>query len=196
MSPTYPTPIIHRYINLFLSKLHTPPPKPISAPKQTIYVSLPFLGPLSYHMRKQLKKLLNPAYPHLNFQYVFSNKLTIASLFPFKDKVPMHLQSYVVYQYKCRCSATYVGMTTCNLGKRMAEHEGVSERTGEAKQTKLHSAIRDHSRQHQHPFERERFTILSSTRNKYSLAILEAIFIKINKPSLNRTQDTEQLITI
>ena len=192
----YPTPIIHRYINLFLSKLHSPPPKPITVSKQILYITLPFLGPLSYSIRKQLRKVLIPAYPHLNIQYVFSNKFTIASLFPFKDKVPMHLQSLVVYQYKCRCSATYVGMTACNLGKRMAEHEGVSERTGSAKQNKLHSAIRDHSRKHHHPFDRDHFTILSTAANKYSLAILEAIFIKINKPSLNRTQDTEQLITI
>ena len=111
----------------------------------------------------------------------------------------MHLQSLVIYQYKCRCSATYVGMTACNLDKRMAEHEGVSDRTGSAKQNKLPSAIRDHSRKQHHPFDRDHFTILSTAANKYSLAILEAIFIKINKPSLNRTQDsqdTEQLITI
>ena len=53
------------------------------------------------------------------------------------------------------------------------------------------STISDH-----HPFDRDHFTILSTAANKYSVAILEAIFIKINKPSLNRTQDTEQLITI
>ena len=192
----YPLPIIHRYINLFLSKLHNPPTKPTSVPKQTLYIPLPYLGPLSYHIRKQLKKLLTESYPHLKLQYVFSNKFTIGSLFRFKDKIPKQLQSFVVYQYKCRCSATYVGMTTCNLGKRMAEHEGVSERTGEPKEKKLHSAIRDHSREKQHSFDRENFSILSSAKSKHSLAILEALYIKINKPSLNKTQDTEQLITI
>ena len=192
----YPAPIIHRYINHFLSKLHTPSPKPISAPKQALYVSLPYLGPFSYHIRNQMKKLLTEAYPHLRIQYVFRNKFTIGSLFPFKDRLPMHLLSNVVYQYKCRCSATYVGKTECNLGKRMAEHEGVSERTGERKQKPLHSAIRDHSRKHHHPFDRDNFSVLSSAKDKFSLALLEAMFIKVNKPKLNGTQDSEQLITI
>ena len=158
---------------------------------------LPFLGPLSYHTKNQLTKLLNRTYPQLNLQFIFTNKQTIGSLFPYKDKIPSHLQSFVVYKYTCRCSAAeYIGQTMCNFAKRVAEHRGVSERTGARLGDPPYSAIREHARKNHHDIDPDNFTIIGTARNRQSLNILESLHIKFKKPTLNRQLDTENLITI
>ena len=181
----FPQGLIHNAVNRFLNKLFQPTPAPITVPKESLYVPLPFLGPLSFHTRNQLSKLLSKAYPQLNIKYIFTNNFTIGSLFPYKDRIPLRLQSYVVYEYRCCCSATYVGKTTSNMGKRMAEHQGVSDRTGTERVSKLHSAIRDHAEESGHPFDLEAFKIIGSARNSASLDILEMLNIKFKRPSLN-----------
>ena len=82
------------------------------------------------------------------------------------------------------------------MGKRMAEHQGVSDRTGTERGSKLHSAIRDHAEESGHPFDLEAFKIIGSARNSASLDILEMLNIKFKRPSLNLQTDTEKLITI
>ena len=89
-----------------------------------------------------------------------------------------------------------MGKTTCNLAKRIAEHRGISERTSKEKGCKSHSAIRDHAEKYGHPISPESFKIIGSGRSTSSLAILEMLNIKFNRPSLNLQSDTEQLITI
>ena len=190
----FPSNLIFKHINHFLSKLHQPPSTTPSAPKDKLYVPLPFLGPLSYNIRNQLNKLLTPAYPQLTIKYVFTNKLTIGSLFPFKDKIPRPLQSFVIYSYKCRCSATYVGKTTCNLAKRIAEHRGVSARTGTDLPSKTYSAIREHAEAKGHPIDPDAFSVIGTARTKGALASLESIQIKLIRPNLNTQTDAEVLI--
>ena len=52
-----------------------------------------------------------------------------------------------------------MGITTCNLGKRIADHMGVSERTG--KQCKKpFSAILDHQENTNHPIDPSDFKII------------------------------------
>ena len=159
-----------------------------------MFVPLPFLGPLSFHIRRQLQRVLHSSYPQLEFRFVFQNKNTLATLFPFKDKIPRELQSFVVYKYECCCSATYIGMTTCNLFKRVAEHRGISPRTGNKLASQPYSAIREHSLKHHHPIEPERFNILRAAQTEHSLRIFEALHIKFDKPSLNRQMDLDQLL--
>ena len=192
----YPLNLIYRHINHFFSKLHYTAPAVPTVPKDKLYVSLPYLGPLSYNIRNQLTKLLSPSYPQLSIRYVFTNKSTIGSLFPYKDKIPLPLQSFVIYRYTCCCSATYVGKTTCNLAKRIAEHIGVSERTGMEKGTKQFSAIRDHAELKNHRINPDAFDVIGSARSKAALAILESIQIKLSQPTLNVQSDTAKLYIV
>ena len=83
-----------------------------------------------------------------------------------------------------------MGRTTCNLGKRVAEHRGVSERTNKKRGSENHSAIRDHAYKHKHKIEPERFSIIGSARNTQVLDILEMLHIKFKKTSLNLQTDT------
>ena len=193
----FPTHTIRTFTNRFLDKILNPKFLPPTVPKEKIYISLPFLGPFSFHIKKLLLKLLTPAYPQINFQFIFTNKNTIGNLFTYKDKIPSALQSFVVYEYRCHCSvASYVGQTACNFAKRVADHQGISARTGAPLASPPFSAIKEHCRKRHHAINPDAFNIIATAKNQQSLNILEALHIRFKHPTLNRQLDTEKLITI
>ena len=87
-------------------------------------------------------------------------------------------------------------MTTCNMAKRIAEHRGVSERTGKVLSNRPVSAIREHAIKKRHPIDPENFSIIGSARSKGALAILESIQIKFLQPSLNVQTDAAKLLIV
>ena len=105
------------------------PPNPDND-KKRCYISLPYYGSLSYQLRKDLYKCLKPLYPNFEFQYIFSNKFTISSLFPFKDKAPKEMASLVTYLFTYpSCEARYIGKTSVNFITRVHQHLGYSVTT-------------------------------------------------------------------
>ena len=55
----------------------------------------------------------------------------VTSFFNYKNKLPLHLWSSLVYKFSCvQCTSEHVWMTTRTLGIRVDEHKGVSFRTG------------------------------------------------------------------
>ena len=193
----YPVKLIQSRIRAFTYKLQqSNPPLCPTVPKEIAFIKLPFLGPLSFHTRNLLQKVLAPAYPQMDIRYVFTNSNTIGSLFPFKDKLPDALQSFVCYHYQCIiCKNDYVGKTTCNLGKRIAEHRGISERTGKGKSGIINSAIYDHQRDTRHPIQDSAFKIIGKARSKNELLTLEAMNIRAMKPKLNVQSSSFALFT-
>ena len=169
-------------------------------PKNRCYIKLQYLGPLSFHLRKNLRKLLTPCYPQLELRFVFVNNYNIRSLFPYKDRIPDHLQSNIVYQFDCvRCTSdvSYIGLTTCNMAKRIAEHQGISERTGKTRSSSPYSSIREHClKEHKEPPEESNFKIIGRAKNKFDLGILEAIHITLRKPILNKQLQHDNLLTL
>ena len=141
-------------------------------------------------LRRNLRKLLTPLYPQIDFRFVFTNKNTIQNLFPYKDRIPDRLQSNVIYQYDCiRCNSdvSYIGQTTCNLAKRIAEHQGVSERTGSQRSSPPNSSIREHCYKiHKLPPDNSSYKIIAHATSKQELATIEAIYITLRKPKLNK----------
>ena len=151
---------------------------------------------MSFNIRNQLRKLLTSAYPQLDFRYIFVNNSTVSNLFPFKDKIPSNLQSYVTYEYSCViCKNNYIGLTTCNLGKRIADHMGKSERTGKDCK-KPHSAINEHHKNSKHPLQPSDFKIIGRAASKFQLELLEAIQIAYYKPKLNIQVQAAKLYTV
>ena len=186
-------------VNFFVNRIMNPLPKVTVAPKNRIYLKLQYLGPLSFHLRKSLRKLLTPCYPQLEFRFIFTNKNNIRKLLPYKDQIPDLLQSNVIYEYQCvRCNSnvTYIGKTTCNLAKRIAEHQGLSERTGKARSSPPTSSVRDHClKKHNEPPDSSGFKIIGKS-NTQDLSTLEATYITLKKPSLNTQLDHEILLTL
>ena len=177
-----------------------PPPKPSTAQKKRLYIKFQYLGPLSFHIRRNLRKLLTPCYPQIDFRFIFTNQNTLKNLFPYKDRIPDNLQSNVIYQYDCvRCNTdvSYIGQTTCNLAKRIAEHQGISERTGSERSSPPASSIREHCQKvHNLPPDNTSFKIIGHASSKQELGTIEAIFITLRKPLLNKQLIHDNLLTL
>ena len=165
--------------------------------RQKCFISLPFYGSFSFQIRKELNKVLRPLYPKFEFRFIFSNKYTIGSVFPFKDRAPKELQSMVTYLFKCpSCEAEYVGKTTQNFTTRVHQHLGVSPATKKTLQNEPNSAVYQHSIAKKHSISEEDFSILNICNDEEGLELTEAIQIKMKSPKLNGQFDIAQLFTL
>ena len=103
-------------------------------------------------------------------QVYFKGGHTIKSLLmnP-KDKDPILKKSGIIYRYKC-------GRVDCDeeFGERFKEHQ------------KAPSPIFDHSNITGHQVTIENFNIVGREDQNLSRAIKEALYIRVNNPSLNR----------
>ena len=105
-------------------------------------------------------------------------------MFPFKDRIPVCVQSNVVYKYCCGiCHSTYIGETTRHYATRIAEHKGISPLTGRPMGT-VTSKIYQHFFNTGHWVRDENFSILFG-RDPINLETAESIAIHQFHPSLN-----------
>ena len=191
----YPSAIFWRCVHKFLHRIHYPPSTSYNVPRDIHYVSLPFLGHHSYSLRNSLQSLFKFHYPQINVRIILSNKNTIGSLFPTKDRVPFTLRSNVIYKYQCEsdeCSSSYIGSTTRRLGERVCEHLGVSFLTG-ARLSNARSSILDHSRDTGHPILKDSFKIIGGCKADDNILLLESVFIKYMRPTLNNMDSAHPL---
>ena len=140
-------------------------------------------------LRKDLLKLLAKYIPQCKFKIVLVNNFTIVSIFPFKDRLPIHMQSSLVYKFCCSlCESMYVGSTCRTLGARVAEHMGRSHSTNRILASPSHSSIREHSFSCDKPFNIDNFSVLRSCSKINELRILESLYIYKLKPTLNENK--------
>ena len=93
------------------------------------------------------------------------------------DQDPKEKKSGVIYSYQCEetaCNEEYIGGTLRTLGERYREH---------LKQT---FPIYVHIQQTGHNSTPDNFSILGREYQGLSRAIKEAIYIRVNNPTLNR----------
>ena len=94
-----------------------------------------------------------------------------------KDKDPILRKSGVIYRFKCGrvdCDEEYIGESSRSFGERFKEHQ------------KAPSPICDHSNISGHQVTIENFNIVGREDHNLSRAIKEALYIRVNNPSLNR----------
>jgi len=142
----YPLFLFDKIAKSFLCKIfsnqHTTP----TVKKDHRYVKLPYMGSLSFDIRKQLKVLLQNHYPQIKFMFVFTNTNNIAKFLKQPMRCNSDMCSNVVYLFTCPCcQARYVGSTSRWLRHRILEHKGKSVRTGLPLSNPSFSAIREHS---------------------------------------------------
>ena len=186
----YPVNLIDRQINKFLNKIYVKKPETATVMKQLIYVSLPYFGPSSEQMKKELNKCLSKFYSTINFKIVLSNPNKLYNFFPRKECLPLPLRPSIIYQYSCpSCNTgTYIGSSSRCFQIRIDEHRGISTRTKLPLCKPSYSAIRDHCLSiHGTNPETKDFKILDSAANIEDLLILESIYINKTKPNLNAT---------
>ena len=166
-----------------------------TVPRQVIYFPIAFTGSRSLTLRKKLTSLLRDFYPQAVVRVIFKSSRTIGSMFRYKDVIPTKLASSVVYQYTCdSCKATYIGKTKRQLEVRIHEHLGKSVRTGRQISKPVHSAIRDHARNMDHPIKKENFSVLASSSFDMDLLILESIYQAVERPSIGGYESSVPLL--
>jgi hypothetical protein len=99
--------------------------------------------------------------------------------------LPPSLASCVIYKYQCgQCPAAYIGETKKQLYVRVSQHKRVSYRSGQLITTPVHSKIRNHALELDHPIHEENFKIIDHCQD-LDLRILESIYIFNTNPNLN-----------
>ena len=94
-----------------------------------------------------------------------------------KDQNPKDNRSGVIYIYKCQdiiCMDEYIGETSRSLGERHKEH------------LKGPSPIHAHIQCTGHDTSSDYFNIIGREDRDLARTIKEAIYIRVNNPSLNR----------
>ena len=151
-----------------------------------MYVSFPYYGYVSERLRREIMCAVGRYYPQIDLKLIFTNKLSVGSLFKYKESLPASLRSGVIYSYQCAlCNECYTGSTTRQLQCRIAEHMGRSVRTGRHLSKSPISAIYDHSFKSGHAISKDNFKIIDRHDNVSQLRLLESLYIFKTKPTLN-----------
>ena len=147
-------------------------------------------------MKLELSKSLAPLFPNYSFQFILVNPLKIGSFFNHKDRIPCCLCSSVIYKFSCACkdAPSYVGCTSRHLFERIAEHQGISSRTGDPLSAPPFSSIRQHTQLCHSTISDTNFSILKSANNSQDLHILESLHIRKTKPELNDMKSSYPLL--
>ena len=148
-------------------------------------MKIPFIGNFeNSSLKREILSLCLRFYPQVELKIIFENNYSVGSFFRYKDFVPNSVRSNIVYQYKCaQCDATYIGETTRHFSTRVAEHRGISSRTGRPLMNSPNSNIFSHYLSSGHEIQSSDFKILFN--GQVNLKIAESLFIHKSKPCLN-----------
>ena len=108
--------------------------------------------------------------------FIGGNTIKILLVAP-KDQDPILKKSGVIYRYKCDridCDEEYIGESSTVFGERFKEHQ------------KGPPPIFDHFNTTGHRITIDNFSIVGREDQNLNRAIKEALFIRVNNPSLNR----------
>ena len=146
---------------------------------------MPYLGPMSIVMKRNVYKLVIKFYPSVEFKVIFKRGFRISNMFNFKDKLDLKSQSGVVYYINCnKCgpSAAYIGKTKNTL------HERFYGSNGHLNPKTKKSALHDHmmfTNDSECGFDFDKIKILDASSVDYRLRIIESVYLKYDKQSLN-----------
>ena len=129
-------------------------------------------------IRTKLQRLIKLFFPMARLRVVFKPTAKFSHFFSYKDVTPKALRSMVVYKYCfAGCYACYIGQTSRHLATGIAEHKGVSVRTGQAPSCPSVSAARTHASVSGHGDGAfGHFEILDNASNKYDLGIMVSLY--------------------
>ena len=134
------------------------------------HITVPYYRGLSESIKHRCK--------NYGVQVYFRGGTTIKNLLMApKDLDPMMKKSGVIYSYKCgrvECDEEYIGESSRTFEERFKEHQ------------KAPSPIFDHFNTTGHSISAEHFNIVGREDQNLKRAIKEALYIRVNNPSLNR----------
>ena len=187
----YTIKFIDRCILKFFNKLfekRTPIP---TVPKKEVTVVMPFLGTISYDIKKKLVASFGKLLPFCQIKFVFKTTRRMSSFFSYKDKLPKSLTSGVIYKYTCaNCNVCYIGCTWRFWEKRLEEHTHISALTGKPLNgTQVFAPLQHVKKEQCNPagpiVSRESFEIIGHEKDRYLLQVKESLLIKKDNPKIN-----------
>ena len=189
----FPEYYIDKCIKMFLDRKFKFDTKQ-SVEKQKFVISLPFLGKYSNDVKRKLSSLASKYLKgSAKVEVIWNSQRKIRNLFSFKDRLPMHLRSKVLYRYTCNgCNSIYYGKTKRHFLVRAYEHLGISVATGKEftynpKNTN-NTSILDHLHQSRGCHgSLDNFELIGGAKNDFCLRIKESLLIKKFKPKLNQS---------
>lgn len=159
------------------------------------------------NLTSRLKKLLKTDYPDITL--ATRNERTVGSFFTnTKDIVPPIMKTNVIYRVPCNsCDASYVGLTTTTLKKRLSNHQSdvnklnhLLERNPDSPTTcyelmrlKEKTALLQHCLEEEHRFAFEKTGVLDQHRRSSALPILEVCHIVNTDHTVNKRSDVDCL---
>ena len=172
--------------------------KPITVKKMPFYHKIPFVNNYTCrYIKTNFIPFLKQCYPQVDFNFIFCNTFTIKSCTKHKEKLPMTLESGIVYLFSCGdCNATYVGSSVKSLKTRVSEHFAVSSRTGNRLAQPAPSRIRDHIETCGYNRSFENFKILDIHGDNILLRMSETYEIKHRKPNLNSEESAFPMLLV
>ena len=190
----FPSHLIDSATKKFLNNIYQPKLTYHTVDKIHRFFKLSFYGQLSDVIGKEISQIISKFYPQLKLTLVFTNPFCINSFFQHKERLPENLVSSVVYCFKCpTCDGRYVGSTCRQLICRQDEHLGRSTRTKRPLASPPFSNIREHSQKNNHPISHKDFSIIAKCNNPIETRILESIYIKLTKPTINDSNSSFNL---
>ena len=194
LSNGYSNNFFDKCISKFMNKLYIKKPAMLTVPKKQLYLALPFMGKMSPLVKSGLARPLHKRLPFCKVKIIFKTSNRLKNYFSFKDVVPEPLRSCQIYNFTCgSCNASYIGKTFRHMKVRVSEHQGVSPRTGKHLKGTLSTSVRDHMLDCNHVVAWDDFKVLGRESNHWLLEIKESLFIKRDRPSLNKNIYSQEL---
>ena len=153
---------------------------------KTIYLVLPYLNSKVEEFGFNLENLIKKFYKTVKLKVVFETANDIGKCFPFKESLPKHMQSHVVYHLKCLdCDADYIGKTSRQIERRFEEHK-----SGSKNEDTYDSSCFEHEKKYNHTIDYDNFKILDKATTDQMVLIKEMLHIDRLKPSLNKQKQS------
>jgi hypothetical protein len=147
--------------------------------RNTPYVTIPYINDHSKHLKHLITKY------NLNITYTKNNNTNDKHFSKLKSKTQYLKHTNVIYNIPCNnCTLTYVGTTNQPLKNRLTQHKS------DIKCKPNSTALAQHTKNDKHTFNFDKTKILHYETNLKKRLITEMIYIKTDKHSCNRKNDT------
>ena len=150
---------------------------PLIASKSFVNFRCSFL--LLLIAQKKIQKLVKTFCKGVDVKVVLI-PFKISNKFSYKDPLPFHLQSFIVYKFVCaNCKVCYVGETTRHFITRINEHLQKDAKSNIFKHQQESHACNS-------VCNKDCFSMIDQTTAEYQLKMKEAMYIKWIRPKLNK----------